>query len=250
MLLMIDNYDSFTYNLVQYFGELGEDVRVYRNDKITIEEIEKLRPHRLVISPGPCTPKEAGLSVEAIRHFADLLDFQLEGVQALVTRPALLLADDMGLGKTVQAIAALRLLFHRREISRALIVAPASLLIQWRRMIREWAPEFRVSTVRGSGTERAWQWDAPVDIHLVGYETLRSDFTENPLSKPRRLPWDVVVLDEANPFLALDVIRGELLYCEDADEQAEYDLYVLRRATDLEPFERQRIRQILTGEPP
>lgn len=73
MLLMIDNYDSFTYNLVQYFGELGEDVQVYRNDKITIEEIEALRPQRLVISPGPCTPKEAGVSVDAIRHFAGRL---------------------------------------------------------------------------------------------------------------------------------------------------------------------------------
>jgi para-aminobenzoate synthetase component II len=70
---MIDNYDSFTYNLVQYFGELGEDVQVYRNDKITIEEIESLHPQRLVISPGPCTPKEAGLSVDAIRHFAGRL---------------------------------------------------------------------------------------------------------------------------------------------------------------------------------
>jgi anthranilate synthase/aminodeoxychorismate synthase-like glutamine amidotransferase len=73
MLLMIDNYDSFTYNLVQYFGELGEDVRVYRNDKITVEEIESLRPSRLVISPGPCTPKEAGISVEAITRFAGRL---------------------------------------------------------------------------------------------------------------------------------------------------------------------------------
>ena len=69
MLLMIDNYDSFTYNLVQYFGELGEDVRVYRNNKITIEQIESLRPSRIVISPGPCTPMEAGVSVETIRHF-------------------------------------------------------------------------------------------------------------------------------------------------------------------------------------
>src|SRR5690349_1075115 len=73
MLLMIDNYDSFTYNLVQYFGELGEDVRVYRNDKITIDEIDALRPQRLVISPGPCTPKEAGVSVDAIRHFGGRL---------------------------------------------------------------------------------------------------------------------------------------------------------------------------------
>ncbi|MGH7206212.1 MAG: aminodeoxychorismate/anthranilate synthase component II [Nitrospiraceae bacterium] len=70
MLLMIDNYDSFTYNLVQYFGELGEEVQVYRNDKITVDEIEALRPQRLVISPGPCTPKEAGISVSAIRHFS------------------------------------------------------------------------------------------------------------------------------------------------------------------------------------
>jgi anthranilate synthase/aminodeoxychorismate synthase-like glutamine amidotransferase len=70
MLLMIDNYDSFTYNLVQYFGELGEDVRVYRNNKITVEQIEALRPNRIVISPGPCTPNEAGISVAAIRQFA------------------------------------------------------------------------------------------------------------------------------------------------------------------------------------
>lgn len=70
MLLMIDNYDSFTYNLVQYFGELGEDVRVFRNDRITIREIEEMAPERIVISPGPCTPREAGISIEVIRHFA------------------------------------------------------------------------------------------------------------------------------------------------------------------------------------
>jgi anthranilate synthase component II len=70
MLLMIDNYDSFTYNLVQYFGELGEEVRVIRNDRITLEEIEGLAPERIVISPGPCSPEEAGISVAAIRRFA------------------------------------------------------------------------------------------------------------------------------------------------------------------------------------
>ncbi|MCC6347412.1 MAG: aminodeoxychorismate/anthranilate synthase component II [Nitrospirales bacterium] len=70
MLVMIDNYDSFTYNIVQYLGELGEDVRVFRNDRITLEEIEKLNPERIVISPGPCTPTEAGISIAAIRHFA------------------------------------------------------------------------------------------------------------------------------------------------------------------------------------
>jgi anthranilate synthase/aminodeoxychorismate synthase-like glutamine amidotransferase len=69
MLLVIDNYDSFTYNLVQYFGELGEDVQVYRNDTITPEEIEALHPGRIVISPGPCTPNEAGISVATIRRF-------------------------------------------------------------------------------------------------------------------------------------------------------------------------------------
>jgi len=69
MLLMIDNYDSFTYNLVQYFAELGEQVRVYRNDQITLEGIAELRPDRLVLSPGPCSPAEAGICIEAIRHF-------------------------------------------------------------------------------------------------------------------------------------------------------------------------------------
>ncbi|MGM3274278.1 aminodeoxychorismate/anthranilate synthase component II [Ralstonia insidiosa] len=70
MLLMLDNYDSFTYNIVQYFGELGQDVRTHRNDEITIEEIEKLNPERICLSPGPCTPTEAGILVPALKHFA------------------------------------------------------------------------------------------------------------------------------------------------------------------------------------
>ncbi|MBE0425440.1 MAG: aminodeoxychorismate/anthranilate synthase component II [Nitrospirae bacterium] len=70
MLLMIDNYDSFTYNLVQYLGELGEDIKVFRNNKITIPGIEYLKPERIVISPGPCTPREAGISIKVIKHFA------------------------------------------------------------------------------------------------------------------------------------------------------------------------------------
>ena len=73
MLLMIDNYDSFTYNIVQYFGELGAEVEVFRNDEITLEGIAARKPDRLVISPGPCTPAEAGISVEAIQHFAGKL---------------------------------------------------------------------------------------------------------------------------------------------------------------------------------
>ena len=70
MLLMIDNYDSFTYNLAQYLGELGEDVRVYRNDQITLGEIAGLNPERIVLSPGPCTPTEAGVSLAVIERFA------------------------------------------------------------------------------------------------------------------------------------------------------------------------------------
>jgi anthranilate synthase component II len=70
-VLVIDNYDSFTYNLVQYLGELGAEVTVVRNDKATVEELQRLRPDRLVVSPGPCTPKEAGISVAAVRTFAE-----------------------------------------------------------------------------------------------------------------------------------------------------------------------------------
>lgn len=78
MLLMIDNYDSFTYNLVQYLGELGEELRVYRNDKITLAEIEAMKPEGIIISPGPCTPKEAGVSVDTIKRFAGV--FPILGV--------------------------------------------------------------------------------------------------------------------------------------------------------------------------
>jgi len=70
MLLMIDNYDSFTYNLVQYFAELGEEVKVFRNDEIAVEEIAKLNPARICISPGPCSPSEAGISIETIKRYA------------------------------------------------------------------------------------------------------------------------------------------------------------------------------------
>ncbi|HEY0846815.1 MAG TPA: aminodeoxychorismate/anthranilate synthase component II [Noviherbaspirillum sp.] len=70
MLLMIDNYDSFTYNLVQYFGELGEEVRTFRNDEITLEQIAAMKPDRICISPGPCTPHEAGVSVPLLKEFA------------------------------------------------------------------------------------------------------------------------------------------------------------------------------------
>ncbi len=70
MVFVLDNYDSFTYNLVQYLGELGAQVEVRRNDEVSVEEIEAMRPERIVVSPGPCTPQEAGISIELIRHFA------------------------------------------------------------------------------------------------------------------------------------------------------------------------------------
>lgn len=73
MLLMIDNYDSFTYNLVQYFGELGAQTHVVRNDELSLADIEALKPERIVVSPGPCTPNEAGVSLEVIKHFAGKL---------------------------------------------------------------------------------------------------------------------------------------------------------------------------------
>ena len=73
MILVIDNYDSFTYNLVQYLGELGQELRVFRNDRMTVSDIEAIAPARIVISPGPCTPDQAGISVEAIRYFAGRL---------------------------------------------------------------------------------------------------------------------------------------------------------------------------------
>jgi len=73
MVVVIDNYDSFTYNLVQYLGELGQEILVYRNDQITVSEIEKMRPEKIVISPGPCTPKEAGISVDLIRQLGPVI---------------------------------------------------------------------------------------------------------------------------------------------------------------------------------
>jgi SNF2 family DNA or RNA helicase len=123
--------------------------------------------------------------------------FQLDGIRALVEREALLLADDMGLGKTVQAVAALRVLVHLRRVEGALVVVPAGLVPQWQRALREWAPELRVSTVRGAPHERAWQWQAPAHVYLTGYETLRADVSGSRLSPPRRRTWDLVALDEA-----------------------------------------------------
>jgi len=127
----------------------------------------------------------------------DFRPYQLDGIDALVLRRAVLLADDMGLGKTVQAVAALRILFRQARMAAALIVVPTGLLVQWRRAFRDWAPELRTSTVHGDVADRARQWRAQAHVYLTSYETLRSDWTPNPESPPRRRHWGVVVLDEA-----------------------------------------------------
>ena len=126
-----------------------------------------------------------------------LMPFQEDGVRALMASDRLLLADDMGLGKTVQVIAALRMLRHRGDIHSALVAAPASLLDQWRGELRKWAPELSAIIIRGSASDRRWQWQAETDVTLVSYETLRSDFDGNTQAPVRRKVWDVVVADEA-----------------------------------------------------
>jgi SNF2 family DNA or RNA helicase len=125
-----------------------------------------------------------------------LFPYQAEGVRALLLHPSLLLADDMGLGKTIQTIAALNELDEAGALEHSLVVVPASLIAQWRVQLSEWGPGLEFSTVRGVASDRAWQWRVPAKVHLVSYETLRSDFTVNPHSPVARL-WDVVIFDEA-----------------------------------------------------
>ena len=133
----------------------------------------------------------------AIEWPGELMPFQQEGVNVLLESRQLLLADDMGLGKTLQVIVALRVLFLREEIQSALVVAPASVLDQWRRELLKWAPDLRVMVIRGPVDDRGWQWASPVHIALVSYDTLRSDFSDSPVSPVGRKTWDVVVADEA-----------------------------------------------------
>jgi SNF2 family DNA or RNA helicase len=148
---------------------------------LSLDSLEKL-----YFSPG-----------SLLKWARDPFRYQVEGIELLVSRQALLLADDMGLGKTTQAIAALRILVHQKQLEQALIVVPAGLVSQWRKEIRLLAPELRLSTVYGLAEERAYQWRAPAQVFITSYETLRSDFTANPQSPPRRINWDLVILDEA-----------------------------------------------------
>ena len=133
----------------------------------------------------------------AVEWPGELLPFQMDGVRALLESRRLLLADDMGLGKTLQVIAALRILFLRGEIQSALVIAPAGVLTQWRRELLKWAPDLRAMVIRGSPSERGWQWNTPVHVAIVSYETLRADFSESIHSPLGRRSWDVLVADEA-----------------------------------------------------
>jgi len=122
--------------------------------------------------------------------------YQLTGIRTLLHSEHLLLGDEMGLGKTIQVIAALRILLYRRELERVLIVAPASLLVQWQQEIARWAPDLRVLTLHGQADERRRLWQYRAHITLTTYETLREDGT-HALRGPRAEEWGVVVLDEA-----------------------------------------------------
>ena len=148
---------------------------------------------RKILSPPGTEPP----LMDSLEWPGSLMPFQEDGVRALLNSDRLLLADDMGLGKTLQVIAALRILRHRGAIRTALVAAPASLLDQWRGELRKWAPELSAIIIRGSASDRAWQWQAETDVTLVSYETLRSDFEGNTQGPVRRKVWDVVVADEA-----------------------------------------------------
>ena len=137
-------------------------------------------------------PEDGGLSWPG-----ELMPFQKDGVRALLVNDRLLLADDMGLGKTVQAVAALRILRMQREVKACLVAAPASLLDQWRRELAKWAPELSAIIIRGTTTDRDWQWNAAKDVALISYDTLRADFSRGTQLPLHRRTWDLVVADEA-----------------------------------------------------
>ena len=166
---------------------------------------ERLR--RVLVLPLECLLQgpDAGLTWPD-----DLMPFQKEGVRALIDSERLLLADDMGLGKTLQAIVAVRILCVQRAVDSILVVAPASLLDQWRRELEKWAPELRAIIVRGSIADRAWQWEAKVHVTLVSYETLRSDYGSNKRAAVRRKIWDVVIADEAQRIKNRNATSGAL----------------------------------------
>jgi SNF2 family DNA or RNA helicase len=121
----------------------------------------------------------------------------MEGVERLLAEPALLLADEMGLGKTIQVAAALRILKSRAALEPSIVVAPSGLVLQWRRQLRLWAPELKLSTVLGPAVERQAAWKVNADVYIVGYESLRSDIWLRAPWGPGARVFDVAVIDEA-----------------------------------------------------
>ena len=160
-------------------------VRVPEPDKDGVSE----RIHqRLALPLAAALPQELDWAGE-------LMPYQQTGVEAFLQNERLLLADDMGLGKTIQAIAALRILHARGDLASCLVVAPASVLRQWRAELDKWAPEMSAIIVRGSRDDRAWQWRMQRDVKMVSYDTLRSEHgNRSPIFRKK---WDVVIADEA-----------------------------------------------------
>ncbi len=149
-----------------------------KNIAATLRRILQLAPEFLIQKDSP------------LQWPFSLFEYQQAGVERLISADHLLLGDEMGLGKTIQVIAALRILIHRREAQKALIVAPAGIIDQWMRALHLWAPELRCIAVVGGASERASRWDIPTHIKLVSYESLRSDLHH------AAGPWDVAILDE------------------------------------------------------
>jgi len=149
-----------------------------------------------VADPPP--PAVAGpFDIDALSWRFPLLPYQRAGVHRLVADRPVLLADEMGLGKTIQAIAALRLLLRDPEMPPALIVVPSGLVLQWRRQLRDWAPELTLATCVGGRAERGARWRASARVYLTSYDALVSDLTLPAPAGPLRRLWGVVVLDEA-----------------------------------------------------
>jgi len=182
------------------------------------------------------------------RPAPSLFPFQSAGVRALYHRDSMLLADDMGLGKTVQACVALRMLVTAGLVETALIVTKVSLLRQWRRELRRFAPELYVSVVHGPAEDRAWQWEAPAHAFITTYETLRSDFTTNPMHRIGRA-WGLVILDEAQAIKNRERLTSEV--CKQLRRRRAWALTGTPLENDVDDLASvlEFVRPLLPGEP-
>ena len=149
---------------------------------------------RRILAPAQPPPSTTALDALPLSWPNELMPFQQDGVRTLLGMDRLLLADDMGLGKTIQAVAALRILKARGMLGRALVIAPTSVLDQWRREIAKWAPELSAIIIRGAAVDRIWQWRAATDVALASYGVLRADAWRAEVSGR---VWDAVIADEA-----------------------------------------------------